>query len=123
MLGLDILKSFVQAVVTRDMSLTPLGVVGPSTVASPDLHLTDALVDVLSTTVRGRRPAIDKRLNRLWPIVAVIGGQSDEAQVTLMFTSIRAVSRAGTLLLRIEQRVHAATASGDPLGHPDGRST
>jgi hypothetical protein len=104
MLGMDVLKSFVEAMVPRDMTLTPLGISSPALVPAPDLHMTDALHKALAAAMHGRQPPASSRLDRLVPIFAVIAGQSEEAHLSLLFTHIRAVSRGGTLLLRIEQR-------------------
>lgn len=112
MMGLDILKGFIDAMVTREMRMRPIGITVPPVVASPDLHLTGALVDVLTAAMRGQQPAVSKRLERIWPIVGVIGGQSEEATLPLVFTRLRAVSRNGMLLLRIEARRERAATTG-----------
>ena len=104
MMGLDILKGFVAAMVTREMHLAPIGVAVTPVVASPDLHLTDAIVDVLTAAAQGQQPVVSKRLERVWPIIEVIGGQSEEARLPLLFTNFHAISRSGMLLLRIEAR-------------------
>ena len=103
MMGMDILKSFVAAMVPREMTLSPIGV--SLTVQSPDVHMSNTLRDALVSAMHGQRPPASRRLDRLVPIFAVIAGQSEEAHLPLLFTNVRAISRGGTLLLRIEQRI------------------
>jgi hypothetical protein len=104
MMGMDFLKSFVAAMVPQAFTLSPVGITTPATLPSPDLHMAGALHDALASIMRGRQPAPSRRLDRLGPLFGVIAGQSEEVVMPLFFTRLHAISRGGTLLLRIEHR-------------------
>ena len=98
-LGLDLLKSFIRALIAPAMNLAPIGVLAEADVPCPDVHLSGALVEALASLQRGKHPPPGARLNRVMPFIAAIAGKLEQTQLALHFHRIRMVSRAGTLLV------------------------
>jgi hypothetical protein len=102
--GMGMLKRFVMAMIPPALNLSTLGVDADPHLPSPDLHMAGALVDALASLEAGRPPRASARLDRLGPVFEVMAGRSEQALRPLIFDTIRAVSRGGVLLMRIERR-------------------